>query len=185
MTRIAAVVALVLASSAGVACDVGTVLANTSGDGGSGDTGPDCPAAQSPPTPAHMHAAGGTSNLGMSCISSGCHLTGMTGVGAPVFNYAGTVFNAAGSGPAAGINVLITLSGATKKWLTDADGNFYVEDPLQAAPTTLMQATVKVCQTPTSMVGTLAAGNGDCNAGGTCHGSVSPLGTEGKITGTM
>jgi hypothetical protein len=185
MTRIAVVVALVLASSIWVACDVGTVLANSSGDGGSGgSSGPDCPAAQTP-VPAHMHLAGGTSNLGMSCISSGCHLTGMTGSAAPVFNYAGTVFNATGSGPAGGINVLITLNGATKKWLTDADGNFYVEDPLQAAPTALMQATVKVCQTPTPMTGTLAAGNGDCNAGGTCHGSVSPIGTEGKITGTM
>jgi hypothetical protein len=185
MTRIALVVALVLASSVWVACDVGTVLANTSGDGGSNAT-PDCPAAQSPPIPAHMHIVGGTSNAGMACVSAGCHLQGstgtnsVTGLPAPVYNYAGTVYNTGGTTPAAGINVLITLGGTTKKWLTDADGNFFVADPLQAAPTALMQASTKVCQTPTAMVGVLGAGQGNCSATATCHG-----GTEGKITGTM
>lgn len=185
MTRFAGFAALVLASTVWAACDVGTVLANTSGDGGSGsgsgsDTGSDCPPAQATPNAAHMHAAGGTSNAGMACIVAGCHLDGAGG--APIFNYAGTVFNAGGAGPAAGINVLITLGGTTKKWLTDADGNFYVEDPLQAAPTLTMQATTKVCQTPTAMSGALGTGNGNCNAAGACHGTG---GAQGKITGML
>jgi hypothetical protein len=174
MTRFAVFAALVFASTVWVACDVGTVLANTATDGGGSDTGPDCPPAATPAA-AHMHIVGGTSNAGMACIAVGCHLDGSGG--APIFNYAGTIYNAAGTGPAGGINVLITLGGATKKWLTDADGNFYVEDPLQAAPTATMQATTKVCQTPTAMSGTLSAGNGNCSAAQTCHG-----GTEGKIT---
>ncbi len=177
MTRFAVFAALVFASTISVACDVGTVLANTNNpDGGSGSgSGPDCPPAATP-APAHMHVVGGTSNAGMACIVAGCHADGAGGT-APIFNYAGTIYNAAGSAPAGGINVLITLGGATKKWLTDADGNFYVQDPLQAPPTATMQATTKVCQTPTAMSGTLGAGNGNCSAAQTCHG-----GTEGKIT---
>lgn len=184
MTRIAVVVALVFASTVWVACDVGTVLANSTGDGGSGSGSGsgimDCPPAQSPPNAAHMHIVGGTSNAGMACIAAGCHLQGSTGTNAPVYNYAGTVYNTGGATPAAGINVLITLGGTTKKWLTDADGNFHVADPLQAAPTAQMQASTKACQTPTAMTGVLGAGQGNCSASGTCHG-----GTQGKITGTM
>jgi hypothetical protein len=187
MTRIAVVVALVFASTVWVACDVGSVLANSTGvDGGSGSGIMDCPPAQATPTAAHMHIVGGTSNAGMACVAAGCHLQGstgtnsITGLPAPVYNYAGTVYITGGGTPAAGINVLITLGGTTKKWLTDADGNFYVADPLQAAPTAQMQATTKACQTPTAMVGVLGAGQGNCSAGLTCHG-----GTEGKITGTM
>ena len=190
MTRIAVVVALVLASTVWVACDVGTVLANSTGDGGSGSGSAtlDCPPAQSPAPAAHMHIVGGTSNAGMACIAAGCHLQGSTGTNsqtglpAPVYNYAGTVYNTGGATPAAGINVLVTLGGTTKKWLTDADGNFYVTDPLQAAPTAQMQASTKACQTPTAMSGVLGAGQGNCSAAGTCHGTG---GTEGKITGTM
>ncbi|MEO8842034.1 MAG: hypothetical protein ABI591_08370 [Kofleriaceae bacterium] len=179
MTRFVVFAALVLGSTLWVACDVGTVLANSSTDGGGSGSGSgsgsDCPAASATPAAAHTHAVGGTSNAGMACIAAGCHLDG-TG-GAPIFNYAGTIYNAAGTGPAPGINVLITLGGTTKKWMTDADGNFYVPDPLQAAPTATMQATTKVCQTPTAMVGALGAGNGNCSSAQSCHG-----GTEGKIT---
>jgi hypothetical protein len=187
MTRIALVVALVFAPTIWAACDVGTVLANSTNDGGGSGSGSgsgimDCPPAQATPNPAHMHIVGGTSNAGMACIAAGCHLDGTTGTNAPVFNYAGTVYNTGGATPAAGINVLITLGGTTKKWMTDADGNFYVQDPLQAAPTATMQASTKACQTPTAMSGVLGAGQGNCSASGTCHGVG---GTEGKITGTM
>lgn len=125
-----------------------------------------------------MHIASGTSNAGMACIAAGCHLQGSTGTNAPVYNYAGTVYNAGGTA-VGGINVLITVGGTTKKWLTDTDGNFSVQDPLQAAPTATAQATTKVCQAPTAMSGLLGAGNGNCNAAGTCHGVG---GTQGKIT---
>ena len=184
MTRIAVVAAVIFASITWAACDVGTVLANSTGDGGSGsgtNTGVDCPAPQATPPMAHMHTVGGTSNAGQACIVVGCHLDGAGGT-APIFNYAGTVYNATGTAPAAGINVLITLNGATKKWLTDTDGNFYVQDPLQAAPTLAAQATTKVCQTPTPMSGALSTGNGNCSAAGTCHGSG---GGEGKILSQM
>ncbi len=177
----AVVAAVIVASITWAACDVGTILANEGSGSGSGtDTGVDCPAPQATPSPAHTHTVGGTSNAGQACIVVGCHLDGSGG--APIFNYAGTVYNSTGTTGAAGINVLITLGGTTKKWLTDADGNFYVQDPLQAAPTLAAQANTKVCQTPTPMSGALSTGNGNCSAAGTCHGSG---GGEGKILSQM
>jgi hypothetical protein len=165
MTRLSLL--LVFAS----ACDVGTVLANTAPDGGG--SGVDCPTGLTPLTP-HMHTAGGTSNPGMACIVAGCHAD--TSKGQSVYNYAGTVYDPTGATGVGGIDVLVTLGGVTKKALTDSDGNFYIEDPILAAPSALMSASTKVCNGPTPMVGVLVAGQGSCNQTGTCHG-----GTQGKM----
>jgi hypothetical protein len=167
MMRCALLVTLVFAS----ACDVGTVLANTAADGSTG--GSDCPTGLTAGIP-HMHAAGGTSNQGMACIASGCHDASTQGQ--PVYNYAGTVYDASGATGVGGINVLVTLGGVTKKALTDSDGNFYISDPILAAPSNLMAASTKVCNGPTPMTGVLVAGQGNCSATGTCH-----AGSEGKI----
>ena len=187
MLRFAAVVAALTSSVTFVACDVGSVLANSSGDGGgSGSDESVCAAAATGmliPTP-HTHALGGSANTGSACVASGCHGDGSNG--APIFNYGGTVYNAGATAGAAGIGVLITLSGVTKQYVTDAEGNFYAEkgDPHALdAPTTTNQANTKVCNgtaaaTPTPMAGSLGAAQGNCSASGTCHGTG---GSEGKV----
>jgi len=177
MTRISVIV-LLFAS----ACDVGTVLANQSGDGGGGSgsgSGSACGDLVSPAPLKHTHIAGGTSNAGMACVASGCHLEGMTGTNAPAYSYAGTVYTtAAGTTPAAGSTIFITSAGTTRKLIADSDGNFFIDPLLLASPgnqiTTNTQATQ--CPTITPMVGALVAGGGNCSATGTCHG-----GSEGKI----
>jgi hypothetical protein len=170
------IVSLLFAS----ACDVGTVLANT-GSGGD-DDGSNCGNKIEPPPPSHPHLDDGTPHTGRGCMdAAGCHNAGLgLGSNAPEYSYAGTLYaDAAGTMPAAGATVFVTAAGGTvKKLQTDDAGNFQIEPALLPAPTATMMAstTATTCPTITPMVGTLGAGQGNCNQGGTCHG-----GGQGKM----
>jgi len=175
MTRMFVIVSLLFAS----ACDVGSVLANTGS--GDDDGGSNCGNKADPPPPSHPHTDDGTPHTGRGCMDAiGCHNAGLgLGSNAPEYSYAGTLYtDTAGTAPAAGATVFVTAGGVTRKALTDDAGNFQIETALLAAPTTTAQANTSAttCPTITPMVGTLGAGQGNCNQGGTCHG-----GGQGKM----
>jgi hypothetical protein len=178
---------IVLASLLFGACSVGEVSTNQQVplDGPNGvvvdaPVGINCATRATPATPAHKHTNGGTSNQGQGCVEAGCHNIQTLGTNAPGFQYAGTVMQlSAQTLGNAGITVtFVTDSGMTVSTTTDTDGNFYYPAPLGNATGTLipnpfpMSANVDVCpNTHTSpMVNKIVTGQGDCNAGGTCHG---------------
>jgi hypothetical protein len=132
----------------------------------------------------HVHIVGGTSNAGQACVVSGCHLVGATGVNAPPWMMAGTVYLADNTTPNAGVIVTVTDAAMVKHTsVTDDNGNFYVQDdgsltfPAQSKVT---YGSTK-CGTINSMSGALVAtaapatGN-NCNG---CHvpGGVAPQST--------
>lgn len=171
------IVSLVFAS----ACDVGTVLEHQGSGDDDGSDGSNCGNKVDPPPPSHPHTDDGTPHAGRGCMdAAGCHNAGLgLGSGAPEYSYAGTVYtDAGGATPAAGATVFVTQAGVTKKLLTDDAGNFQIETGLLPTPTATSPATTSATQCPTisPMVGTLGAGQGNCNQGGTCHG-----GGQGKI----
>jgi len=170
-----AVIATLLA-----ACDVGEIPGATGDGGGSGSgsgsadgggSGSNCENISATPPDGHH-------NDGMTCVSSGCHLEGMTGAGAPAYSLGGTLYkDSAGTMPYAGATVLVTINGATKKAITATNGNFWFVPALVPSPTNAMTGSTSAsgCPNTLSMSGLLVQGGGDCN---NCHrtgGTTSPI----------
>jgi hypothetical protein len=169
MTRIAVILCAFLA-----ACDVGDVSGekpiDAMGSGkmdGSG-SGNGCVNSQTP-VAAHVHAAGGTTNAGMNCMTSGCHAAGGAG---GEFKYAGTAYTqTGGTTPATGVTIRVKFGGTTSTTVTDDAGNFHSTDAITFPATT----DITSCPTVTAMVNGLATGQGQCNS---CH---VPGGTQATI----
>ncbi|MBK9072159.1 MAG: hypothetical protein IPL79_14325 [Myxococcales bacterium] len=139
---------------------------DASGDGPQGD-GPgdgsqaNCEPAQTP--------VNGHHNPGENCQVGGCHLLGNTGAGAPTFYASGTLYNDAnGTQAVSGATIVLVTGPATRKVVTAANGNFYLEI-VAAAP-----FTTKASKCPDETPMNAAANTGDCNS---CH----QVGTQGRI----
>lgn len=182
---------VVLCSLFVAACDPGSVLQHATDGGGSGSgsgSGSDdpltaCGSAGLTPGSSHMHATGGTSNAGMGCMSNmGCHNSAMPPATGGAFAYAGTVFDAGGA-PKPAATIFIFINNKSIKMLSDMDGNFFLSEGLGDAPSNTLagMTTATLCPTIKAMSSSLITGNGNCNNGGSCHGSVGAIGTTGKI----
>jgi len=140
-------------------CDVGSVLGQSGTDGGDGAA---CINAATP-GPTHVHAAGGTSNVGLACIASGCHLEGNMGTGATAFAFAGTLYtSAAGTSILSGATIQVKSGTETLSAVSDLDGNFVLRGTLTFPATTVATQ----CPSLIPMIGSLSAGGGNCN---NCH----------------
>lgn len=182
--------ALILVSFVMAACEVGEVPVNngtpvdapgnTQIDAPTTPT-PDAPAAaacvprQTPANVAHIHSAGATTHAGENCLASGCHLATNVGVGAPGFQFGGTLYGIDGQTPNAGATIeFVSMGGVTKTTTTDTAGNFYLNAGQlpQAFPA---KTCATVCTTgsttgpaPTPMTAALANTDGACARSG-CH----------------
>ena len=181
--------ALILVSFVMAACEVGEVPINnnpggidapvaTQHDAGVSVDAPAAAACVPRLTPAntpHTHSAGATTHAGENCLAAGCHLATNVGVGAPGFQFGGTLYGIDGSTPNAGATVQFTsMGGVTKATTTDSAGNFYLNAGQlpQAFPA---KTAVTVCTTgsttgpaPTPMTTPLANTDGACARSG-CH----------------
>jgi hypothetical protein len=163
------------------ACTVGEVGGPNTGDDGvkmpdAGNT-VQCVNRVAPPSPAHIHANGNTTNAGLSCITGGCHGTPL-GNGAPQFTFAGTLYGLDGVTPQAGATVRVYPNGSTNPltMVTDDAGNFSTganpPNPFPAA------TDVTACPGTQGMTGKLnVANDGSCSGGVACHGGGSTTGT--------
>lgn len=162
------VLAFFLACAA--ACDVGSVLDQNGTDGGNG-SGSACVAAATPGGP-HVHAAGGTSNAGQTCIAGGCHLEGNLGTGATAFAFVGTLYTSpAATTVVTGATIQVKTAAETLTAVTDADGNFIFRGAVTFPATTL----VTRCPSSIPMIAPLQSGGGNCN---NCHrpgGTTTPI----------
>ena len=130
------------------------------------------------------------SRKGMGCVTLGCHLEGQTGPGAPAYVFAGTVYkDIAGTIPQPGVVIrLFPTTGNTKtsvaKAITDADGNFYIQNPALTAFPYNTDVTAcgadSVAQGIRPMVGIITKVEANCNAGNTCH-QASPTKTATPV----
>jgi hypothetical protein len=160
---------VILASLALAACDVGVF----GPDGSSGGDDTTKCADKGTPGTAYTHSAGagGGTNAGMSCIEANCHSAALgLGPNAPPWQFAGTLYQADGTTPAAGAIIRVMAGGKVAKATTDTAGNFYIPDLTLMTPfPSNTQATA--CPTLTNMTGTLTTGQGSCNGGaaGACH----------------
>jgi hypothetical protein len=180
-------IALLISSLAFAACTVGNVdkannMVTDAGGSGSGSGSGDftaCVDRLAPPGPAHTHIAGGTSNKGMNCLSSGCHLNNALGTDAPGFQFAGTVYAAGTTNPQAGAVVRIKSGTTVLTSYTDTDGNFSF--PAGSLQGNFMATTnVSACPPPiASMVTQLVGGGGpgvnSCNLCHTPGGQAAPI----------
>ncbi len=174
------------------ACDVGSVLTQQEMNTDAGGSGMGSCEPLFTPVPAdniHTTPVDPTkpTNAGQGCMTAaGCHNLALgLGAGAPEYSYAGTLYlDAAGTMPAAGATILLTSAGVTRKLIAGNTGNFTEVPGLLAGPSGTSTATSSAssCPTTTAMVGLLVAGNGNCNQGGTCHGTgAAGTGTQGPI----
>jgi hypothetical protein len=169
------------------ACDVGTFGA--AGGGGGDDIDPTvcadrATATSTPPIPAfHNHTApqvaGNMTNQGLGCIAASCHLGASLGVGAPEYQFAGTLYSdAALTTPSIGAHIRVKdASGKVIEAITDMFGNFSfpVGSSANAFPG---QTSAAACPSAggmtggvSAMVSPIVAGGGNCNSGNTCHGA--------------
>jgi hypothetical protein len=168
MARIVVIVSLLLAG-----CEVGE-LPGLGGDGGA-DGGSGC-VAVSTTIPSGHH------NPGMGCMSAGqCHNQALgLGPAAPAYSYGGTLYKADKVTPFPGATIIIKLGNAEKKVTAADNGNFWMVPGVAGLelPTVAMRAqtTATACPNMLPMVGTLGAGDGDCNKAGACHAPGSPQG---------
>lgn len=183
MTRIAVISAIFFA-----ACDVGSIATNNTGgpDGSMGSAGSDCA------TVATANAPNGHHNAGLACMTAGCHLIGNTGVGAPEYSYAGTLYkDVGGTQPYAGATVTVVVGGQTYKMVTAATddlattgtpgvGNFFIPAVLAAPSTAAMTGSTNASACPTTMpmATPLIDNGGNCN---NCHGATPTQGAAGRV----
>ncbi|HUS28175.1 MAG TPA: hypothetical protein VMZ53_06690 [Kofleriaceae bacterium] len=171
------------------ACDVGSVVQNSTGtDGGTKMDGTGSGSGSGSGSAANCEEISATPpdghhNPGQNCIAAGCHLTGQLGTNAPPFTYAGTLYTtAAGTAPVAGATIFVKMGATEKKVLSANNGNFWM-GPAPAginAPTNAMTATTKasgcaLAPNHVPMVGALVQGGGNCN---NCHrngGTTTPI----------
>jgi len=173
-------IALLLSSLVFAACTVGEIgntgTNNTTPDAGSGSNmGVDpnaCMPRLTTPDPAHIHAAGGTSNKGQNCIMAGCHLNNSLGTGAPGYQFAGTVYAAGSNSATASAGAMVRVKSASLTTplttFTDADGNFFFPAGSLSGAFT---ATTDVCAGATVMPMTtqLSGGNGGGGGANSCN----------------
>lgn len=127
-----------------------------------------------PPNQAHVHSAGATTHAGENCIQGGCHLATNVGVGAPGFQFGGTLYGNDGSTPNKGATITFTGSaGGIKQVTTDDAGNFYLEAgqlpmAFPAKTSASVCATGSTTTPPQAMSAALANTDGACARSG-CH----------------
>ncbi|HTL34668.1 MAG TPA: hypothetical protein VL326_16180 [Kofleriaceae bacterium] len=198
MSRIVVTLSIVMVSAAATAtftaCDVGSVIQNSTGtDGGNrmdtGGSGSGSGSSALCEQNATATAPDGHHNAGMSCIAANCHLTGQTGAGAPAYTYAGTLYTtAAGTTPMMGSTIFIKMGGTEKKVITAGNstpagaGNFWmtgapagIEPPTNAMTGNTKASDCSVAAMAVPMSGALVQGGGNCN---NCHrngGTTSPI----------
>jgi hypothetical protein len=173
------------------ACDVGSVIQHaTTADGGGSGSGSGssddpltaCGSDGVIPGPSHTHA-GNTSNAGVGCMSNmNCHSSAMPPAKGGAYAYAGTVYDTAGA-PKPGATIFVFINNKSIKMLSNMDGNFFLPEGLGDAPSSTLtgKTTATLCPTIKPMGSSLIAGSGNCNNGGSCHGSVGAIGATGKI----
>ncbi|MBX3190841.1 MAG: hypothetical protein KF819_27840 [Labilithrix sp.] len=123
------------------------------------------------PAKAANMAHGGDSS-GQDCVVAGCHIAG----GNRQWTFAGTLYadGAGGAARVAGAEIRISRPDGTEfaKTYSDADGNFWIDDPLEAIPAGsrvgVRNATLKM-----NMAGAIGAGQAGCSQAGTCHGGTA------------
>jgi hypothetical protein len=165
MARIVVIFSLCLA-----ACDVGELPQLMGDGGGSGsDSGNGCVELSATPPTGHHNPV-----MAQGCMSAAnCHNSALgLGTGAPAYSYGGVLFKADKTTPYAGGTVIVTLGSAAKKVTAADNGEFFMVPGVAGLdpPTTAMRASTQAtaCPNITAMVGTLGAGDGDCQKGG-CH----------------
>jgi hypothetical protein len=137
-------------------------------DGGLPYDAPSACVERAPAVAAHLHAGVFRTFAGTGCVVGGCHFSGMTGIGATAFQFAGTVYGDDGMTPNIGATVQINPDlGAGASAVTDSAGNFFIRDGTLPDPFPgRVQATV--CPSIAVMPETLTAGTNNCNTFG-CH----------------
>jgi hypothetical protein len=151
------------------ACDVGE-LPDLTGDGGADTGGNGCVEVSAAPPIGHHNPV-----MQQGCMSqAACHNAALgLGTGAPEYSYGGLLYKADKTTPYAGGTIIVTLGSAEKKVTVSDNGEFFLVPGVAGLdpPTTDMRASTKATacpSAPVAMVGTLGAGDGDCNKGG-CH----------------
>ncbi|HEY4181962.1 MAG TPA: hypothetical protein VGM90_34195 [Kofleriaceae bacterium] len=183
------------------ACEVGTIPSGTSDAPGSG-SGSNVDAAPDAPDPnacvdrkaagaiddAHVHsvAAGGGTHAGESCQqSTACHAVNSTnGVS---WLYSGTIYNAAGTAPQAGVTLRIKDPAHLDappilKATTDSAGGFHIDRAVAQVPTTYpLVVEVTACDNnpDKKMMTTQIRTAADLDCMGACHVS-APAGSMGS-----
>jgi hypothetical protein len=191
MSRIVVSLSIILVAAAATAsftaCDVGSVIQNSTGtDGGtkmdSAGSGSGsgsaalCETISATPPDGHH-------NPGMSCVAAACHLIGNTRPNAPPYTYAGTLYTtAAGTTALAGATIFVKMGATEKKVITATNGNFWMsplpaglDPPTNAATATTMASGCAAAPMAVPMSGMLVQGGGNCN---NCHkngGTTSPI----------
>ncbi|HEY4060154.1 MAG TPA: hypothetical protein VGM39_26250 [Kofleriaceae bacterium] len=170
------------------ACEVGTIPSGTSDAPGSGsgsvDATPDAPdpnacvdrVAPGDISDAHLHMTGGTANAGQSCQqSTACHAVNSTNMVS--WLYSGTIYNAAGTAPQAGVTLRIKDPAHLDappilKATTDSQGGFHIDRAVATVPTTYpLVVEVTACgnnpeiKQMTTVIGSAA----DLDCMGACH----------------
>jgi hypothetical protein len=108
---------------------------------------------------------------GQACNDGGCHNPDSLGAGAPAFLAAGTVYQADGVTPSAGLTVRLKPAGSTTPLIsiTDTAGRFsFANNVINAFPAT---TEVTACPSQRPMVSALQtspAAGGNCSSG-LCH----------------
>lgn len=202
--RLALASALVSLATLG-ACEVGTIPDKNSDGGGSGsgsavDAAPDAPDPnacvdrKATPDDAHIHSAGagGGTNEGQACQNgTACHAPNSTNMVS--WLYSGTVFDAAGVNPQAGVTLRIKDPAKPNdppilKATTDSRGGFHIDMAVAQAPTTYpLTVEVTACgnNPETKKMTTLIGSAADLDCMGACHVSAPAVaGTkmmQGKI----
>ncbi|HWO26013.1 MAG TPA: hypothetical protein VNO30_45110 [Kofleriaceae bacterium] len=109
------------------------------------------------------------------CQDAGCHVTG--GAAPSQFAFSGTVYKeTAAVTPAAGVTVRIFKPGnnaSLAEAVTDDAGNFIIRNPgmFTDFPYDTHVTVCGVSMNIKPMGGKIAAGDANCNAGGSCHGA--------------
>jgi hypothetical protein len=146
------------------ACEVGT-LPVVGGDSGGTISG--C-------VDVSMTIPSGHHNAGLGCMdAAGCHNQALgLGTAAPAYSYAGTLYKADKVTPFPGATILVSLGNAQKKITAADNGNFWMVPGVAGMdpPTVAMRAqtTATACPNVIPMVGSLGAGDGNCNKAN-CH----------------
>ncbi|CAN5802918.1 hypothetical protein BH11MYX2_BH11MYX2_08290 [soil metagenome] len=177
------------------ACEVGTIPSGTSDAPGSGsnvDAAPDAPDPnacvdrKATPDDAHLHTMGGASNEGQSCQQSTmCHAVNSTNMVS--WLYSGTIYNAAGTTPQAGVTLRIKDPAKPNdppilKATTDSRGGFHIDRAVATAPTTfplIVEVTACGNNPEIKKMTTQLQSAADLDCMGRCHVSL-PAGAAGS-----
>jgi hypothetical protein len=170
--------AVLLSCLFAAACSVGEVGTSNNGTDAGGANG--CLPRLTPAGEAHTHNppadVNNPTNAGLNCVKSGCHLKASPGVGAPPYQYGGTVYKTGGTVPSVGAAIVLKGGGKTVTVYSDTGGNFGVPDDGSLPNPFTGNVTVSGCPTISTMTGTIAQSS--CG-GVSCHTETNPAG--GKI----